>query len=158
MFAFCREFGPKVFEDFKSNRVFPSSAPRTRKSSGNKESLLNAPLEWLDDTLFGWSKNSKPAFGSGSREGVRKSRSSSQAASEVGSTIASDNEDGGEADYDTVLGVERKLSVQSPDGRQRRKSFQDLQAAKADAEVAGASSATSTARETLTGEGEIRHR
>ena len=61
-----RELGPKVFEDFESNRVVPGSQQsqsRTERkpSYGRQNAMLNHPFEWLDDTL--WKKERDPTDG-----------------------------------------------------------------------------------------------
>lgn len=146
-----------MFEDFKSNRVLASATPRQRKPSGSKEGLLNAPLEWLDDTLFGWSKSSKSHLLGSAGEGynVRKSRSSSRVSSDAGSGYGTENED---TDYDAVLGMERDLAVQTQESRQRRKSYQDLKAARQADAPSSSSGAASTALEVETDGSGLRQR
>ncbi|GJE95109.1 glycerol-3-phosphate O-acyltransferase [Phanerochaete sordida] len=74
------EYGPKVFEDFNETRILvPSaSAPPSvnngdwqRKGRDAQGRLLNHPMTWLDERLFGWSsERSRPSSPGGSDDDV----------------------------------------------------------------------------------------
>lgn len=81
---------------------------------------------------------------------MKRSRTSSRASS---SSYVSQLEDVDDADYDKVLGMERDMSTQTHEGRSRRKSYNDLKAAKETEAV----DASTTAREAVS-DADIRHR
>lgn len=116
------EYAPQIWEDFDRNRVIAptSSAPASpetshrRKSSYEQNDLLNHPLAWLDERLFGWSqydKRSRPTNGA-----------DSDATSAPPSGYTSEEEEG-DGDFDSVIGqLGTVMGMEKGTSRSRRSS------------------------------------
>lgn len=115
--AVIEEYAPKIWENFEQTRIHtpladvPPLTPDGRKSSSlgygaRGTDLINHPLSWLDERLFGWSQyDSRP-----NRRRHRLRRPASEGklheeeltTSEEVSTGSETDEDG---DYDSVVGM-----------------------------------------------------
>ncbi|KAI0704342.1 hypothetical protein BC835DRAFT_1403961 [Cytidiella melzeri] len=125
------EFGPKVFEDFDETRILvpsasiPPPAVRRRKAADpqGQGQLLNHPMAWLDEQLFGWSWNSKRGS-SVSAGGHSADNASESDFSRPESPDGSEDEVG---DYDNLLGYLDGQGQGRGSSRSRASSYADLQ-------------------------------
>ncbi|KAF8326345.1 glycerol-3-phosphate O-acyltransferase [Cantharellus anzutake] len=126
------EFGPKLFEDFDSFRILvPASAPPSSGSTGlwrrktavggvdQQGTLLNHPMTWIDERLFGWSQSTRREPTSGS---------ASLMTSHQGTPDVSDDEQEN-ADYENVVGYLHSYepSLSKKRTRSNHASYADLQ-------------------------------
>ncbi|WAR56143.1 hypothetical protein PtB15_6B888 [Puccinia triticina] len=132
------EYAPKIWENFEQTRIHTPSAdvpPLSidgRKSlglgyGGRGVDLINHPLSWLDERLFGWSQyDSRPS--QQKRRRLRRLKSEPSLAgereefstSEEGTTDSGADEDG---DYDSVVGMLSRFTGGNGNGvRSRRTS------------------------------------
>ncbi|KAF9227958.1 glycerol-3-phosphate O-acyltransferase [Gyrodon lividus] len=126
------EFGPELYNDFDQFRILvPASAPpstdpgvwRRKSSVGQVDAqgnLLIHPMTWIDERLFGWSRNSKR--GTNAWGGSTPSYDSSRPET----PDESDGEDHG--DYDHVIGyLPAYEDAARGKPRSRQGSYADLQ-------------------------------
>lgn len=120
------EFAPKIWEDFDSSRIIrPTSSvpasPETqhrRKSSYEQNDLLNHPLAWLDERLFGWSQYEQKR----PRQRNGTNGSDTDGASNPSSEFNSDTEEG-DGDFDSVIGtLGSVMGMEKRESRSRRSS------------------------------------
>lgn len=126
------EFAPRLWKDFESHRMIPpssatehsyrtsqpdgvktpSGASAKRKSTfGSESSILQHPMSWIDEKVFGWSTKSTPG-------GRRKWSSDDGTASDATPTPSepvtpaykTDESEEDTADYDEVRSIELVLS------------------------------------------------
>ena len=116
------EFAPKLWKDFESQRILPHSAtsaaysassppgtPRgtstkRRSTFGAESSILQHPMSWIDEKLFGWSTKSRR------RRTIDGGDETTPGASEPQSPGSRDESDRDPADYDDVVrGVDQRL-------------------------------------------------
>lgn len=119
------EFGPKMFENFDKARMLPSAS--TKKNQHVEPSMLSHPINWLDERIFGWRRNSvqAEAWADGSFDQNRSPRSVPSTA--PGSPHESDLEDAEDVDYDDILAVIDHRGGKSPRRRTRAgRSYSDL--------------------------------
>ncbi|KAI0091747.1 glycerol-3-phosphate O-acyltransferase [Irpex rosettiformis] len=123
------EFGPKVFDDFEEKRILVPSAslapPHTQNSLRRRKTdaqgaLLNHPMTWLDEQLFGWSRASSHTSRAWAHDPSSSARPSEP------STPAEELSEDEVGDYDNLLGY---LDGQSQRGERSGgvSSFADLQ-------------------------------
>jgi len=126
------EFGPKLYDDFDSFRILvPASAPPSSGSTGlwrrktavggvdQQGILLNHPMTWIDERLFGWSQGTRREAISGTTSGVT---------SRQDTPYASDDEEAN-ADYENVVGYLHAYepSLSKKRARSNHASYADLQ-------------------------------
>ncbi|KAI0341694.1 glycerol-3-phosphate O-acyltransferase [Trametopsis cervina] len=123
------EFGPQAFEDFDESRILVPSASvppplgqsglRKRNVKDSQSGLLNHPMTWLDEQLFGWSRSSVRGTSVWAGHGDGNE-------SEMSRPITPDDSEDEVGDYDNLLGYlegqgrSRSRSIQS-------NSYADLQ-------------------------------
>ncbi|KAI0031836.1 glycerol-3-phosphate O-acyltransferase [Vararia minispora EC-137] len=129
------EFAPKLYKDFDQWRILvptaqvpPSGAPTAGGLFGptsgtnlvdGQADLLQHPMTWLDETLFGWTRSAR-------RGTSAWAGSHSHDTSRAPTPDASDDEDAG--DYEHVLGIVRSDGgLREPTSRSRGGSYADLQ-------------------------------
>jgi len=101
------EYGPQIYEDFNETRILVPSASvppssgqpgiRRRRVKNAQGRLLNHPMAWLDEQLFGWSRSSSR----GTSVWAGHGETSESEYSRPGSPDGSEDEVG---DYDNLLG------------------------------------------------------
>ncbi|CAH7666101.1 hypothetical protein PPACK8108_LOCUS422 [Phakopsora pachyrhizi] len=141
------EYAPKIWENFQQFRIHhqPSAdyGPRLITANGNNNSssglrtskssdLINHPLNWLDERLFGWSQYDLRQSSENRHErrtdkrvihGYNELSESSECSDRSGSCYESDMEEDG--DYDSVVGMLSRFTGASYNGngaRSRRSS------------------------------------
>lgn len=139
------EFAPRLWKDYESHRIIqPSSDPQhsystssvetpggasaKRKSTfGAESSILQHPMSWIDEKIFGWSSKSGRRRWA-SDDGVTSEINTPMPSEPVTPAYKSDDGEQDTADYDEVVrGVEERLhdvdsGTQPGPGRLRRRS------------------------------------
>lgn len=126
------EFGPKLYDDFDSFRILvPASAPPSSGSTGlwrrktavggvdQQGILLNHPMTWIDERLFGWSHSTRQEEISGTTSGMTSRQDTPD---------ASDDEEAN-ADYENVVGYLHTYepSLSKKRARSNHASYADFQ-------------------------------
>ncbi|PLW09230.1 hypothetical protein PCANC_22696 [Puccinia coronata f. sp. avenae] len=136
------EYAPKIWENFEQTRIHTPSADVAPLSADGRKSLgqgyggrgvdlINHPLSWLDERLFGWSQYDSRPSQSNRRRQLRRQQSEPTLSGDMAAELITSDEattDSGadeDGDYDSVVGMLSRFTGGSTTGngvRSRRTS------------------------------------
>lgn len=115
--AVIEEYAPKIWDNFEQTRIHTPSADVPPMSSDGRKSMglgygsrgadiINHPLSWLDERLFGWSQYDSHSH---RRRRLRRRKSepvlNGEQDQNTSEEATSDSEDDEGGDYDSVVGM-----------------------------------------------------